>query len=224
MFVAAVLALAPPHLTSRPAPQSLHLPSRPARTTAYMAYPAAVGEILMDRFKKDVGDRDGEVDALFAALVQAYGSEELALAAGRQNPQIINPTYTSPPGLVGRSKAALVEAMGSEAAAIEVMRLNPAVLQCGKSLRGRGAEEIKTFANVRAFADGVPPAVSQGLTAAVIALCLVGVVAKRVDAPAAAALSDAIGPLLGATFAPIFLFTAYATSQRAPKKEVEDEA
>lgn len=58
MFAAMVLALVP---QLRPA-------ARPARATACrMAYPAAVAEILMDRFStcfsKDVGERDGEVPA-----------------------------------------------------------------------------------------------------------------------------------------------------------------
>ena len=75
-------------------------------------------------------------------LKAAYGSEALALQAVQQNPTILNPAYTSPPGLVGRSKAALVEVLGEEGA-LEVMLQNPAVLQCGESLREQPAGQIR---------------------------------------------------------------------------------
>ena len=64
------------------------------------------------------------------------------LQAVQQNPTILNPAYTSPPGLVSRSKAALVEVLGEEGA-LEVMLLNPAVLQCGETLREQPAGQIR---------------------------------------------------------------------------------
>ena len=75
-------------------------------------------------------------------LKAAYGSEARALQAVQQNPTILNPAYTSPPGLVSRSKAALVEVLGEEGA-LEVMLQNPAVLQCGESLREQPAGQIR---------------------------------------------------------------------------------
>ena len=81
-------------------------------------------------------------------LKAAYGSEASALQAVQQNPTILNPAYTSPPGVVSRSKAALVEVLG-EAGALEVMLKNPAVLQCGSALAGAQASEIKGFATLR---------------------------------------------------------------------------
>ena len=77
-------------------------------------------------------------------LKAAYGSEASALQAVQQNPTILNPAYTSPPGVVSRSKAALVEVLG-ESGALEVMLKNPAVLQCGPSLESLGAIEIAVY-------------------------------------------------------------------------------
>ena len=100
---------------------------------------------VSNRFKKRYEPK--QLDPLWRALRQCYGSEELALQAVSENPQILNPSY-SRPERIQASKACLVEIMG-EADTLEVMLKNPAVLQCGSALAGAQATEIKGFATLR---------------------------------------------------------------------------
>ena len=152
-------------------------------------------------FQKDAS----EVAALWIALVAAYGSDTLALQACRQNPQVVNPLYTSPPGLIGRSKAALVEVMGSHEKAIEVMLKNPAVLQCGVALMKSDAAEIEGFANIRGVLDSLP----KETPTVALALLLASFAASVVD-PAAA---STVKPFLGAFGGGSFLIALYAASK-----------
>ena len=61
--------------------------------------PSDLETICRSDFKgrsKEAFERDtSDVAALWSALVAAYGSETLALQACRQNPQVVNPLYTS---------------------------------------------------------------------------------------------------------------------------------
>ena len=100
---------------------------------------------VSNRFKKQYEPK--QLDPIWRALRQCYGSEELALQAVSENPQILNPSY-SRPERIQASKACLVEIMG-EADTLEVMLKNPAVLQCGSALAGAQASEIKGFATLR---------------------------------------------------------------------------
>lgn len=117
------------------------------------ALPAEVSA-LTARFKKEY--EPAQLSALWSALVEAYGSEELAARACESNPQIINPSYTDPPALVLTSKRALLEMMDEEEA-LDVMAKNPSVLQCGTSLTAAGADGIKSFANARSAGNALLP-------------------------------------------------------------------
>eukprot|EP00908_Phaeocystis_cordata_P027359 Transcript_9914.p2 GENE.Transcript_9914~~Transcript_9914.p2 ORF type:complete len:368 (-),score=94.44 Transcript_9914:105-1136(-) len=115
--------------------------------------PSEVQAVVDARFRASYPQKD--VAALWKAVKTAYGTEADALSAVRANPQILNPAYTSPPGLVGRSKAALVAVLG-EKEALEVMLKNPAVLQCGNSLREQPPAQLRSFANARSAVDRLP--------------------------------------------------------------------
>jgi len=131
---------------------------------------------VSNRFKKRYEPK--QLDPIWRALRQCYGSEELALQAVSENPQILNPSY-SRPERIQASKACLVEIMG-EADTLEVMLKNPAVLQCGSALAGAQASEIKGFATLRfvgnrcAHLPAQPPGAAQppGRPAACVPACL----------------------------------------------------
>ena len=150
----AVAAWQPASLVVRPAVaawQPASLVVRPQTSLApIMAFggrvslpPAALQ--VSSRFKKRYEPQ--QLAALWRVLLQTYGSEELALQAVRENPQIFNPSY-SRPERIQASKACLVEIMG-EADALDVMLKNQAVLQCGSALAGAQADEIRGFATLR---------------------------------------------------------------------------
>lgn len=105
-----LLALATPAsgFSASRAPAAVRVQCR--STAVLMALPSAVQEVVATRFKKAYPPSD--VEALWKVLVQAYGSEAAATKAVQQNPTVLNPSYTNPPGLVSRSKAALVEVLG----------------------------------------------------------------------------------------------------------------
>ena len=85
-----------------------------------------------------------DVLALWTALVEAYGTDELALTATRRNPTLLSPLY-SRPAKIAESKVALLEVFdGSEADVSEVLLQNPALLQCGKGLLMQRPEEIRS--------------------------------------------------------------------------------
>lgn len=161
------------------------------------------------RFGKDVAPKavtERDVESLYKTLVRAFGGkQDLALQAVEANPTIVHPLYTTPPEIIGVSKKALVEVMGSEAAAIEVMLLNPAILQCGESVRLQPAEQVKSFASIRASLDRVPPSVSRALVYAVGAALSLQFVLVRSDDPTVQQVSATMKPLLGAAGASIFI-------------------
>ena len=89
----------------------------------------------------------------------------------RDNPQIINPSYTVlPPKPLAGSKSCLVEIM-SEEEAIEVMLKNLAVLQCGLSLRSTQADEIyQELRQLRYYGGRLVPNPTAALAVVVAAL------------------------------------------------------
>ena len=136
--------------------------------------PAEVQALVKARFRRSYPQKD--VEALWAEVKRAYKSEAKALAAVSANPTILNPQYTRPPALIGRSKAALVSVLGEEEA-IEVMLKNPALLQCGASLASQPAGQIKSFAAFRSLVDGLPaaaPLLVLGALAVVFFVALAG--------------------------------------------------
>jgi len=142
-------------LLSRPAAAAWQPPVLPVASSRGLAAPmmALGGRAnlppaaleVSNRFKKRYEPK--QLEPIWRALRQCYGSEELVLQAVRENPQILNPSY-SRPERIQASKACLVEIMG-EADTLEVMLKNPAVLQCGSALAGAQASEIKGFATLR---------------------------------------------------------------------------
>jgi len=123
------------------------------RTRGRGALPKEAQAIIDGRFRAAYPQKD--LDALWRVIKAAYGSEQAAMQAVKQNPTILNPAYTNPPGVVSRSKAALVEVLGEEGA-LKVMLKNPAVLQCGESLRVQPAGQIRSFASFRSALDSLP--------------------------------------------------------------------
>ena len=205
----------PPHaaqprirLPKRVSPPTMRLP--PAVLAAYESRFRPLNEPPpARRFGKDVAPKavtERDVESLYKTLVRAFGGrQDLALQAVEANPTIIHPLYTAPPGIIGASKKALVDVMGSEAAAIEVMLLNPAILQCGDSVRLQPADQVKSFASIRASLDKVPPSVSRGLVYAVGAAVSLQFVLVRSDDPTVQQLYETTKPLLGAAGASIFI-------------------
>jgi len=131
----------------------------------------------------------------------------------RDNPQIINPSYTVPPKPLAGSKSCLVEIM-SEEEAIEVMLKNLAVLQCGLSLRSTQADEIKSFANLRYYGGRLVPNPTAAL--AVVVAALFYVVAGSYVGDVAAL--DTIKPVLGFVGAGLFGATLYGVASSSRRK------
>ena len=153
-----------------------------------------------------------ELELLWAALLQCYGSEESALAAVRTNPQMLNPSYSFCNTIL-ESKSALVGLMGEEEA-LEVMRLNPAVLTCGPSLEMLGAGEVKAFAALRSAGTAIVP--EQARPAAVGAFVAVVAFAlgfQGTEDPLALQVLQVLKPALGVILGSSFVFTAYAAAK-----------
>ena len=149
-----------------------------------------------------------EINALWAAVLAAYGSEERAIAAVESEPYLLNPTYTWPPPLLSRSKAALIEVLGSQEEALEVMRQNPNILQCGAvGILGTGKDEIVLWAKVRDATSSVPKPVAAGLGISFLSLLLLTLAAVRIDD---ADLQAALAPLLTVSKAVLGLSFALA--------------
>ena len=160
-----------------------------------MALPRDVQVVVETRFKKQYPSKD--VEALWRELKAAYRSEALALQAVNQNPTILNPGYTAPPSVVGRSASALVKVLGKDEA-LEVMLKNPAVLQCGASLSKQPPDQIKSFASFRQAVDLLPdegPTYFLGLFGLLLAVAVAG---KNGALPEAA---DGLVQGVGRTFA-----------------------
>ena len=180
--------------------------------------PAALD--ITSRFKKSYDQQ--KLAALWRALRESYGSEELALQAAQENPQILNPSY-SRPERVKASKACLVELMGEEDA-IAVMLKNPAVLQCGPALANAQPDEVKSFATIRYVGNRLlPEAARLPVLGLVFLLLSYGVAYTNAPGGAGASAEATLGlikPVLGAFFATLFGTTLYgvATASRAKPK------
>ena len=94
-----------------------------------------------------------------------------------------------------------------EQEALDIILQNPAILQCGKGLSNQRADEIKSFARMRSFADRVPPSISQGILVLVLSTVLLNIVLSKSDDPAVLDLLAVLKPAIGATFALAFLGT-----------------
>ena len=206
-----------------------------------MALPAEVLEVYNGRFielgtapSSKRGSSVAKVDEddvsqLWDALLMACNNdEECALAAAKQNPTIISPLYSNPV-TVAASKEALLKVMeGDEREALDIILQNPAILQCGKSLSNQRADEIKSFARMRSFADRVPPQISQGILVLVLGTVLLNIVLSKSDDPAVLDLLMVLKPLLGGTFALAFLGTismvgmGEAAASRAKRSKKEE--
>lgn len=153
-----------------------------------------------------------DVELLWGALLKCYGSPDLALQAARNNPQILNPSYSFCNTMLA-SKQSLVGLM-SEAEALEVMRLNPAVLQCGPSLSLLGAGEIKSFAKLRSVGNALVPAEARGaVVGSFLALVIFVIATQGSDDPQVLATAALLKPAFGLVLGSSFLFTAYAAAK-----------
>lgn len=108
-----------------------------------------------------------DIEALWKAVRECYGSEEAALQAVRQNNAVLSPVYATP-ALLRRSALLLKQLLGEEDAA-KVLRDNPAVLTCGEVLAESDPAEIKRIAAVRRVLDSIPKSGLQGLVAVLVA-------------------------------------------------------
>ena len=82
--------------------------------------PAEVLEITKTKFKKEYPMKD--LEQLWGALLACYGTEALAIQAGKDNWQMINPSYSFCNTMLA-SRDVLVDMMGKEEA-LEVMLLS----------------------------------------------------------------------------------------------------
>ena len=170
-------------------------------------------EAITSTFKKQYERR--ELELLWGALLKCYGDRELALQACRDNPQVINPSYSFCNTMI-ESKRALTAVMSADEA-LEVMRRNPAVLQCGPSLEILGASEIKGFAALRSAGNRLIPAPARGPTVAALVAAVAFTIAASQQGDAAPPellpVLEVLRPLLGVVFGSVFAFAAYASGR-----------
>lgn len=153
-----------------------------------------------------------ELELLWAALLRCYGSESLALAAVRDNPQMLNPSYSFCNTMLDSAQA--LRSIMSDAEALEVMKSNPAVLQCGPSLGLLGAGEIKSFAQARRFGNALVPAQARGAAVGAFVTTIAAVILLQAsNDPQIQALLTVLRPALGGVLASSFLFSAYAAAK-----------
>lgn len=160
-------------------------------------------EDITRRFKKQYSSK--ELELLWAALLRCYGTPELALAAVRSNPQIINPSYSFCNTML-ESRRLLLNVM-SEKEALDVMVANPAVLQCGPTLEALGPAEIKLFASLRSAGTALiaEEARTAVLGAFLLIFALPVVLTQNPELAAGSELLAASKLLAGAVGAPVFL-------------------
>ena len=158
-------------------------------------------EEITQTFKKEYPRK--ELEILWAALLNCYGSKELALEAARTNPQIANPSYSFCNTML-ESKRILLGVM-SESQALEVMRKNPAVLQCGPTLEALGRAEIEAFAAARGFGSQLPESIRNvAIAGLLIATILPVALAQNPMIAADSELLSASKALAAAVVAPTF--------------------
>uniref|UniRef100_A0A7S0HR55 Uncharacterized protein n=1 Tax=Phaeocystis antarctica TaxID=33657 RepID=A0A7S0HR55_9EUKA len=152
---------------------------------------------LTGKFKKQYAKQDLEV--LWAAMLKIYGSQQLAEQAARDNPQILNPSYSFCNTML--ASADVLNNMMSKEEALEVMTNNPAVLQCGPSLDTLGPDEIKGFASIRALGNKIPESARNFLLIATLLFTLFPVAAQNNPALQDSWLLSLSKPLVGTLFA-----------------------
>jgi len=153
---------------------------------------------VTSRFKKQYEKKDLEV--LWGALLKIYGSAPLAEQAVKENPQILNPSYSFCNTMLA-SNEVLVDMMGKEDA-LDVMLKNPAVLQCGPSLDTLGPDEIKGFANLRSLGNRLFPEEVRGYALTLLILfCLFPVLGTNSEVFKDSPLLNIAKPLVGILFA-----------------------
>jgi len=153
--------------------KGLHAPVAFGRATRRRRSGAAVMKLpssVEDALPWDEGTyANVEVEALWEAVVEAYGSEDAASTAVRQvRGQIVCPIFAAP-DLVRESRAALAANLGEEEALV-IMAKNPCILTCGDGLREADAGEIRRFAELRRVLDAIPPQVLLGTTVGLAAI------------------------------------------------------
>ena len=117
---------------------------------------------------------EAEVESNWDAMVEIYGSEELAAKAVTQvRGTVICPLYTDAKGL-RTSYDALVALMGDESK--EILAQHPAILTCGDDLRNADKDEVRRLAKLRSVADSIPPEVILGSIAVVSGIVLFRIV------------------------------------------------
>jgi len=150
-------------LSVSPSAGSAWLPRMGARSragVAVMKLPQSVSDAVSwgDSTYPEV-----EVEALWAAVVECYGDEELALKGVSQvRGQVICPIFASPT-LIRESYEALVSNIGEEEAKT-IMIKNPCVLTCGAGIATADPDEIRRLANVREVLDAIPPQALLGVS------------------------------------------------------------
>ena len=153
--------------------KGLHAPVAFGRATRRRRSGAAVMKLpssVEDALPWDEGTyANVEVEALWEAVVEAYGSEDAASTAVRQvRGQIVCPIFAAP-DLVRESRAALAANLGEDEALV-IMAKNPCILTCGDGLREADAGEIRRFAELRRVLDAIPPQVLLGTTVGLAAI------------------------------------------------------
>ena len=151
---------------------------------------------LTAKFKKEYTSR--EIDALWGAMLACYGTQDLAVQAAFENPQIVNPSYSFVNTMIS-SKEVLFDMMGKEEA-LEVMLKNPAVLQCGPSLDTLGPDEIKGFANIRFYGNKIPESARLAAIIGALLLTLAPVLLYQ-GGLQDTLIATAIRPIVGILFA-----------------------
>jgi len=139
--------------------------------------PPAMFEVTQ-KFKKVYEKK--QLELLWGALLKCYGDANLAEQAVRNNPQILNPSYSFCNTMID-SKEVLFDMMGKEEA-LEVMLKNPAVLQCGPSLDTLGPDEIKGFANLRSLGNKIPDSLRSVALIALLAFVVFPIFASNNEA------------------------------------------
>lgn len=152
---------------------------------------------LTGKFKKQYAKQDIEV--LWAALLKIYGSQQAAEQAARDNPQILNPSYSFCNTML--ASADVLTNMMSKEEAMEVMTNNPAVLQCGPALDTLGPDEIKGFASIRALGNKIPESARNLLLIAVLLFVFFPVAAQNNPALQDSWVLSLSKPLVGTLFA-----------------------
>ena len=186
--------------------RSMKIEPPKCRPKALSPEAAAITQTFQRKYSKK------DVEYLWSALNECYGSSELALQAAKDNPQMLNPAYSFPNTML-ESKKVLRNVLSAEEA-LEVMVLNPAVLQCGPTLEPLGAAEIRAVAQLRNAGNAmILPQLRPVALGAFLLLVAATVLLSGSENAEVLAVLDVVKPLLGTLLASSFIFTAYAAAR-----------